>query len=63
VYEIVQLDTIEQYKIHHLMPDKRFQDKVVMIELNMQLLQNSSDQKVSNHLQLVFEQELVEMSN
>jgi hypothetical protein len=34
-----------------------------MIELNMQLLQNSSDQKVSNHLQLVFEQELVEMSN
>jgi hypothetical protein len=53
---------IEQYKTHHLMPDKRFQDKVVMIELDKLVHRNNSDQKVLNHLQLVFERELVEMS-
>jgi hypothetical protein len=54
---------IEQYKTHHLMPDKRFQDKVVMIELDKLVHRNNSDQKVLNHLQLVFERELVEMSH
>ena len=41
VYEIVQLDMIEQYRTHHLMLDKLFQDKVEKIELNMRLLRNS----------------------
>jgi hypothetical protein len=45
------------------MPDKRFQDKVVMIELDKLVHRNNSDQKVLNHLQLVFERELVEMSH
>lgn len=63
VYGIVQHDMIEQYRIHHLMLDMLFQDKVEMIELNKLVHQNSSDQKVLNHLQLVFGRELVEMSN
>ena len=41
VYGIVQPDTIEQYKTHHLMLDKLFQDTVEMIVSNKQVLQNS----------------------
>jgi hypothetical protein len=41
VYEIVQLDRIEQYKTHHLMLDMLFQDKVEMIVLNKLVHQNN----------------------
>jgi hypothetical protein len=41
VYEIVQLDMIEQYRTHHLMLDMLFQDKVVMIGLNKLVHQNN----------------------
>jgi hypothetical protein len=36
---------IEQCKKHHLMPDKLFQDKVEMIELETLLRRNSQNQR------------------
>ncbi len=63
VYVIVQLDTIEQYKRHHPMLDKPFQDTIVTIVSKKPVLQKNSIQTELNHLRLEFEPESVEMSN